>query len=144
MKLQRRRILNVRVCKMQEDNKKTRKRKRGGGPLTTCSTLARYRGRKIGVQVARVFRSGYFNGVIMYVCFTTSDQSLPDYTCNPHSRLYGAHGRLERVRPSMWSLRYIQSRNYHFCTARAVPHRCCTIRTANHTYRALWRIRTLT
>ena len=99
---------------------KRRERGEGEGPLKTWSTLARYRGRKIGVQVARVFRSGYFNGVIMYVCFTTSDRSLLDYTCNLYSRLYGAHGRLGRVRPSMGPPRYIQSRNYHFCTALAL------------------------
>lgn len=57
-------------------------------------------GRKIGVQVARVFRSGYFNGVIMYVCFTTSDRSLLDYTCNPYPAYTGAPDASDEFDPA--------------------------------------------
>lgn len=67
-------------------------------------------GRKNKGSSRAVFRSGYFNGVIIYVCLSYSTirtRAVP--------RLMRP-GHLGRVRPSMGLVRYIQSRNYHFCT----------------------------
>lgn len=65
----------------------------------------------------------------MYVCLTTAGPGprLGYMRVRTLLVLMGP-GRLGRVRPSMGPLRYIQSRNYHFCTRAPVSERRSVLR----------------